>query len=1101
MSAKRKSKLSKVDKVVEEILAGNEDTQLIRTLNQEETIYYEELVDDLRHGRDTSVKEESLWRLDYYRQPPPISQFIDDDYYLGEVLRPGDDNEGIFPEWRRLLIRDFNLHSKISNLIITGSLGIGKTWMMVALLLYRLVCATCLRNPQHFFGISRGSRIAYLILSVTKEQVKDTAFGDAMNFMAMSPFFTEECRYDPDLTYSGFRIPIRNTLPSGALSNLVLSAGSRGQHALGKNVVAVALDEGNFRLEENPDLKAYQLYEQVRTRIANRFQKRAGFLPAISIIASSASDESSFTEKVIREIEEINDPKTQRVYRHAVYVIKRHTLQLKPWWFKVAYGLKNIDPFVLEGLYRENGTPVPPEELHLRADGTPMPNPQHESPPPGARTELVPGDYYEDFRRNPKAAIQNHSGISVGGSHRLFSSMMDVLWCIEEGEKMGLRDPCLTQMFPISAEDDKYVWDYLDHKKFLTIAQSRIIPVRHPQHKRYCHIDFAKTGMCGLAVCHLAGNQMVHGLVKDGEPYSDYRLIVEYDFIVTILPGQSKPINFEKVQRFFFWLRDMCGYQIGLITADMYQSTMPLQVLEARGFEVDELSLDRDKSVYDAWRMGFDEHRIRIWRNEQMLREAEQLLEADKKYDHPPEGSKDTCVALDSKIRLLNGKTVTVDKLVKGKSYWVYAIDKSGRICAAKAKALGITRENTPRLKITLDNGKHVICTPDHLIMLRNGSYLRADQLVPGQSLMPFYFKRSAKGYGTVFNPATNRYEKVYKLVDEQFRGHCPKDYGIHHDNLNKRDDQPKNLKRLTNAKHWAIHRDIKGPVGIKTERLRQKNLAEYNAKPDTKKAQALRASHARKFCDLVSLGRANGLAAIPRLKSPAFRKKHSRDIKRLFATDAAFRSAALKPLLARNEARRVHLPVTELQQRRAAGQTNRDIALDFKVSLSVVERRIHEFKKQGISFVTIYAQSRSREFNHRRQKFLAAVDAFRRAGLGVTSACRKAGGNSASYYSWKRKLNHKVVSIKPVKNADVTCLRVYSFANFAIEAGIFIHNCDAAAGAFWNAVNSDEKITISSSNEAGVYTEQHLKTLEEDKPPIEIILPETPPRRKVFVG
>ena len=145
-----------------------------------------------------------------------------------------------------------------------------------------------------------------------------------------------------------------------------------------------------------------------------------------------------------------------------------------------------------------------------------------------------------------------------------------------------------------------------------------------------------------MAVCHLAGTQLVDGLVKDGQPFQEYRLIVEYDFILTICAGNTKPINIGKIQKFFFWLRDMCGYRFGIVTADMFQSEAPLQELEARGYKVDKLSVDRDKSVYTSWRTGFEEHRIRLPRNEQMVREAAELLEMDKKFDHPPDGSKDT---------------------------------------------------------------------------------------------------------------------------------------------------------------------------------------------------------------------------------------------------------------------------------------------------------------------------------------------------------------------------------------------------------------------------------------------------------------------------
>lgn len=638
-----RSRLAKVDKVIEEILAGEEDPMAIQALNQEELDLYYRMVEDLRQGVEPA-EEAIVWRLDYTRMPVDLGEFLDNPYYLGEIHKPTDENPGMWPEWRRTLVKDFSRDSWIHNLVITGSLGIGKTSMMTTLLLYRLYIATCLRNPQHFFGIAQGSDIVYVILSVTKEAVKDTAFGYAMNYMAQSAYFREQCGYNPNLQYSNYRIEIKNSLPSGRESGLRIIAGSKSQHALGRNVVGVGLDEGNFRLEQDPDLTAYQLYDSVRTRIANRFQKIAGFLPALCVIASSASDESSFTEKVIKEIHEANSPSRELVYRHAIYKIKRHELKLLGWWFKVTYGLKNMEPFILEGLYNEDGTPIPVGEIRKKSTGEPISCSKHEEPPPGAMTELVPGDHWEAYRRNCRSQLQNLSGISTGGSHRLFPSLVDMEWCIAQSVTEGVPDPMNPNvgMFPMSSEDKLNIWDYLNHKNFLTIVASRVQPIRHPYNLRYAHLDLAKSTMAGLAICHLVGHQLITGLVKDGEPFQEYRLIVEYDFILTITAGHEKPINLEKIQRFFFWLRDMCGYRFGKVTADMYQSLAPLQALEAKGFVVDELSIDRDKSAYTAWRMGFEERRVRLYRNHQMLREAESLLEMDKKFDHPPDGSKDT---------------------------------------------------------------------------------------------------------------------------------------------------------------------------------------------------------------------------------------------------------------------------------------------------------------------------------------------------------------------------------------------------------------------------------------------------------------------------
>lgn len=640
------TKTEKIEAAIAEAITTGRDP----ALNEYEQRLYDQLAMEIRTGVTSTAGE--IWRMDYIRQPPSMEQFLLDDYYLGSTWKPVEgENDGIWPGWFKQLTGVLNYDSRIHNLVLTGSLGTGKTSLSVTILLYRICIATLLKNPQNFFGLNRNSPIVYNLLSVTKEAVKDTAFGYAMGYMGDSPYFKESCKFDPDSDYSSFRIEMKNTLPDGRKSGIWVTGGSKGQHVLGRNLLGICLDEGNFRLEKDPDLTAYELYDQVRTRIANRFQKIASYLPAISIIASSAQDESSFTEKVCKEIEESNrqreqananlperekTPPSQMIIRNAIYHIKRHALTgITPdhKWFKVAYGLKNMEPFILSGFYTEKGEPV--------GEGP------HEEPPNGASTELVPTFYWEAYKRNTKAQLQNLSGISVGGSHRLFASLVDIEQCLYLSEKEGVPNPMLPGMgiIPISQEDDRNIWDYLNHPAFLTRVASAIQPLRHPQHFRYIHLDLATQNLAGLAVCHLAGSKLVDGLVHQSQPFSEYRLIVEYDFILTICAGQTKPISLEKIQNFVFWLRDYCGYRIGLVTSDQFQSETSLQMLESRGIKTDRLSIDKDKSAYHAWRAAFQEQRVRLYRNEQMMREAAELLEMDKKYDHPTNGSKDTCDA------------------------------------------------------------------------------------------------------------------------------------------------------------------------------------------------------------------------------------------------------------------------------------------------------------------------------------------------------------------------------------------------------------------------------------------------------------------------
>jgi hypothetical protein len=620
----KKTLTEQVEDILAKGLQGENINAMLASLSPYARKVWEDMLTQFRESGDSELLEQ-LKVADYTEKPPTMDEFLTDPFYLGSLMVKSQDSEGLFPTWKDILVSDFNYDSAIHNCVITGSLGIGKTFVMVTILLYRMLLATLLRNPHNFFGLTRGTKIIFNLLSVTKAAVTETAFGDAQNFMSNCPYFLEECGYDPDNSYTNFRIPLKNSL--------MLTAGSKGQHLLGRNVIGVGLDEGNWRLEAEPDTKAYELFNEVRNRINNRFRKVAGYLPAISILASSAKDESSFTETIIKEIDAAKDPDTQKVYRNSVYKIKRHALQLGPRWFKVAYGLKNIPPMMLAGWYDEQGTPTGQDT--------------HESPAPGASTELVPELYFSEFKRRPLNALRDVCGISTGGVNRWFGSMVDFERCVELAEKDGVLCPVTSalEMIPVSMEDGKNIWDYLDHRTFLTRVQSQIIPKRHPYSQRYAHIDLATQNMAGLAVCHLVGKQLIEGMVSSsnpGVPFSDYRLIVEYDFILTLTAGQVKPISLEKIQNFLLWLATKCGYNFGLVTFDQFQSEMSLQMLEARGFKVDKQSVDRNKDAYINWRMAVEELRLRPYRHRHMMMEAENLLDTDKKVDHPPNGSKDT---------------------------------------------------------------------------------------------------------------------------------------------------------------------------------------------------------------------------------------------------------------------------------------------------------------------------------------------------------------------------------------------------------------------------------------------------------------------------
>jgi hypothetical protein len=262
--------------------------------------------------------------------------------------------------------------------------------------------------------------------------------------------------------------------------------------------------------------------------------------------------------------------------------------------------------------------------------------------PQGGHFELVPGDHYDSFERSPRKGLQQLSGISLGASNRLFPTLADIQRCLDLSAQENVPVPTAASIISVSDENPRHIWDDLHHKAFVRrLGSDTFEPIRHPQRLRYVHLDLAISGLAGMAICHLADPPLLQA--TPGSPAtSSLRLIVEYDFILTLGPGRARPICYDKIVEFICWLRNPCGFRFGLVTADSFQSQHMLQTLHAKGFKTELQSVDRDKRAYLAWQGGFQEGCIRLYRQAQLLKEAAELIELEAKVDHSPNGTKDT---------------------------------------------------------------------------------------------------------------------------------------------------------------------------------------------------------------------------------------------------------------------------------------------------------------------------------------------------------------------------------------------------------------------------------------------------------------------------
>jgi DNA gyrase subunit B len=175
----------------------------------------------------------------------------------------------------------------------------------------------------------------------------------------------------------------------------------------------------------------------------------------------------------------------------------------------------------------------------------------------------------------------------------------------------------------------------------------------------------------------------------------------------------------------------------------------------------------------------------------------------------------------ETKVALVDGRNLSFKELVEedkqGKKNFCYTMLDNGHVGIAPILNPRVTKRNAKVIKIVLDTGDELICTPDHLFRLVDGTYVPAANLTSEHSLAPLYKKlskkeggRSLDGYELVFDGKTKKWmythvladifnltNHVYSAADGKHR---------HHVDFNKLNNNPTNIQRLSYEKHMTSH-------------------------------------------------------------------------------------------------------------------------------------------------------------------------------------------------------------------------------------------------------------------------------------------------------
>lgn len=841
----------------------------------------------------------------------------------------------------------------------------------VLILLRMLYECLCLRNPQRTYGLLPGAKIHFVILSATAKLAQKVVYESMIDYLRGSPYF-QNVGFHPVKDEIRFPKNIR-----------VMGGASSDKNVLGMNAFGGIIDETNFRKKQKnqqlgqqnqPKDSAEAAYTSIVRRMKSRFIT-AGKVPGILCLLSSKNLQDDFTERRVKEAQ--NDPKV--FYReYALWEVNRDNFSSKT--FRVLVGNEMMRSRILTA--------------YECADG----------PPQGCKIIDVPEDLRVDFERDINGAIRDIAGIATIAKEPFIAMREKIALMVDRSFQHPFGVQSWVYGRPLQPR-----WDLL----FATNEDGFNVPLINPEAPRHAHLDLSKNQCAtGLVIGHIAGTKRIRR-VENGLNIERDLPVVRFDVVLQILPPDGEEIIINEVVNLIYeFVRQ--GMPVQSVSMDGFQSLSNIQRLRSDNFIAENWSSEK-LGRYEEFKQAIYDGRVITYEYEPLLKELRELEKDYKtgKVVKPENG----CFTADTRVRLLDGRALRFDELVRefgdGRTFYLYTI-KDGAVSVGAARRPRVTKRNARLVAVTLDSGEVIRCTPCHRFMLRDGSYVRADRLTPGTSLMPLYTKISTRstpgklaGYELYYCPSDGAWHFTHRMVgkwrfpDVGYTGN-QHGRGVIHHLRGKLNNDPLALEWLESAAaHAAAHAEDlrRRRADPAFERKRLDGLRRYNDDPANRAAQARRLRALWRDPDFLEAHTA-AIAATGRRTGPINLTKYNKsDAHRRKASEIGKRTI----WVAIEHTARRDVTLDRILKLRRDGCSNKEIALRLQCSLSLVQSRVSQARKNGID--------------------IPASPYLRR--------------------------NHKVVSVTPLaEREDVYDLTVDGTHNFALDAGVFVHNSKDVADA-----------------------------------------------------
>jgi hypothetical protein len=542
-------------------------------------------------------------------RPASIIEFLGKGYLdIEDKIRPGV---------RAALIDIFgetvspNVVSRVRRGMFTGSIGSGKTTLASIAIPYCVHWTYCLSDPQDFFNLLDGSRIAFMLMSTTDTHAKEVLFTDIKARISSSPWFQAKCLPDP-----GYKNELR--FPKELW---VIPGNSQETTFEGWNILCGIIDEGDSHKVTEAKDYASAAWDTIHSRIASRFSdpesnEHRGLLMAIGQMKSVSGFMAAKMDELLKD--------------ELASVTKLALWESYGWEYYRDKKTGKYDIFYYDIQRKEI---LPPGVAEVVASDNVLP---------------IPTVFLKNFQTDPVKALRDLAGrppLAMDPFISLASRIMD----------------CETRWYARNPDMPPPVDEHL----FAPKLHDELRPA--DSLRRVIHIDVAyssakRSDALGMAMGHVAELVDLGGEVK---PY------IVFDFLMRMKAPPGKEIIMSDVRQYIYDLRER-GYKISQVTVDGVAGIDFIQTLNRNKIMCEYLSVDRTKAAYEDLKDAIYERRVDFprymtqlsyARQEKVIdiayQELSQLEDKGRKIDHPPAtGSKDVADAMAAVIHVLGGSPI-----------------------------------------------------------------------------------------------------------------------------------------------------------------------------------------------------------------------------------------------------------------------------------------------------------------------------------------------------------------------------------------------------------------------------------------------------------